>query len=81
MVIGGIIKENGLVPFYQRKLVPQKWKVPQKFEIYPVPSCKIRKKILAPTKKYVWVAGRVYTMENKDTNTNYQKVVRVGDKK
>ena len=28
----------------------------------------------------MWVGG-VYTMENKDTNTDYQKVVRVGDQK
>ena len=27
------------------------------------------------------VGGRVFTMENKDTNTDYQKVVRVGDQK
>ena len=25
--------------------------------------------------------GGVYAMENKDTNTDYQKVVRVGDQK
>ena len=81
LVIGGFMKENSLVPLYQRKLVPPKWKVPKKFEIYPAPSYKIREKILASTKTYVWVAWRVYTMENKDTNTNYQKVVRVGDKK
>ena len=29
---------------------------------------------------YLWV-GEVYTMENKDTNTDYQKFARVGDRK
>ena len=35
---------------------------------------------LPPQKKYLWVGG-VYTMENKDTNTKYEKLVRVGDQK
>ena len=36
------------------------------------------KKII-PHKKYLWVGGGVYIMENSDTDTDYQKVVRVGD--
>lgn len=38
-------------------------------------------KKLSPTKKYLWMSGGVYIMENKDKNTDYQKDVRVGDKK
>ena len=40
----------------------------------------MKKTFIPPQKKYLWVGG-VYTMENKDTNTDYQKVVRVGDQK
>ena len=32
------------------------------------------------SKTYLWVGG-VYAMENRDGNTDYQKVVRVGDQK
>ena len=44
---------------------------PKKFEVFPAPSDKIRKKIFSPHKKciYLWVGG-VYGMENKDTNTD-----------
>ena len=54
-------------------------KLPKKFEIFPPPSYKTQKK-KSPQKKYLWVGG-VHTMENKDTNTNYHKFVRVGDQK
>ena len=37
-----------------------------------------KKKKIVPTKKYLWVGG-VYTMEKKDTNTDYQKFIGVGD--
>ena len=37
---------------------------------------------LAATHEKVFLGGRgVYIVENKDTNTDYQKVVRVGDQK
>ena len=52
----------------KKKKVLPKQKVPKKFEIFPAPSYKTRKQKLAPQ----W---GVYTMENKDTNTDYEKVV------
>ena len=42
----------------------------------PAPSYKMQKIFSPNQKKYLWV-GVVYTMENKDTNTDYQKFVRV----
>ena len=48
--------------------------------MFLAPSYNIRKKILATTKK-IFLGGGVYTMENKDTNTEYQRIVRVGDQK
>ena len=38
------------------------------------------KKNSPPQKQYLWLGG-VYTIENKDTNTDYQKFVRVADQK
>ena len=56
-------------------------KFPKKSEIFPAPSYKTwAKKYLPPTKKYFRVGG-VYTMENKDANADYLKVVGVGDLK
>ena len=43
-------------------------------------ATRYEKNFLASHKKNVWVGGE-YTMENRDTNTNYQKVVRVWDQK
>ena len=69
-------------PLPKRILVPPTQKVPKKSELFPAPTYKIRKKILAPQKKYLWLGGgRVYTMENKDTKTDYQKLVRAEDQK
>ena len=42
----------------------------------PALSYKMQKIFSPNQKKYLWV-GVVYTMENKDTNTDYQKFVRV----
>ena len=60
---------------------PPKQKGPKKFEIFQAPSYKTRKKFLALHEKNICEWAGVYTMENKDTNTDYQKVVRVGDQK
>ena len=40
-----------------------------------------KKNFHPPPKKYLWVERGLYTMENKDANTDYQKVVRVGNQK
>ena len=40
----------------------------------------MKKNFIVYKKHYLWMGG-VHTMENKDTNTDYQKVVRVGDQK
>ena len=57
-------------------------KINKKFEIFTAPSYQIQKKISSHKKKHLLVLsrgrGREYTMENKDTNTNYQKVDGVG---
>ena len=67
-------------PLFQKEnLVPLIQKVPKKFEIFPAPNSKIRKKTLASTNK-LWLEG-VYITENTDANTNYQEVLRVGDQK
>ena len=49
-------------------------KIPKKFEIFPVPSYKTRKKNSPPQKNYFRV-GWVYIVKNKDNYTHYQKVV------
>ena len=67
------MEENDLLKF------PPIQKFPKKFQIFPAPRYKIWKKLLAPQKKYLWL--RVYTMENKDTKTEYQEVVTVGNQK
>ena len=36
---------------------------------------------ISPPQKNICGLGAVYTMENKDTNTDYQKFVRVGEQK
>ena len=48
-------------------------------EISNFPNSYPQENFLAPTKKYLRVVGGVYTMQTMDTNTEYQKVVRVGD--
>ena len=74
------MEENVLSPFPKMEIrsAPIQ-KVPKKFEIFPALSYKIQKKVLAPTKK-LYVGG-VYTTENKNTHTDYRKVVRLGDQK
>ena len=54
-------------------------KVPKKYEIFQAPNYNIRKKFLVPQKKFFWMW--VYGMENKNTKTDYQEVVRVGYQK
>ena len=81
MVIDGFMDENGLTPLSQkRKLVPPNTEGPMKFEILSSLSYKVTKNIFSFHKKNTcgWV---VYTMENKDKNTDYQTVVRVGVRK
>ena len=71
LIIDGVIEENGEAPspLPKRKLGSSNTEGSQK----------MRKKTLASTNK-LWLEG-VYIMQNKDTNTNYQKVLRVGDQK
>ena len=69
-------------PFRKRKLGPPNKESPHEFEIFSGASYKIRKKDLAPhKKKYLWVGGGVYTMKYNNTNTDYHKLVRLGDQK
>ena len=50
-------------------------------KFYPSIATKY-KTILSPSKKiFLGNGSTVYTMGNKDANTDYQKVVRVGDQK
>ena len=53
---------------------------PQEIWNFSSPKLQDTKKILASTNK-IFVVGGVYTMESKDTNTDYQKVFRVVDQK
>ena len=63
----------------KRKLGSPIQKVPKKFS---QPELQGTKKNFSPHKKiYLWMGGRVYTMENKDVNIDYQKVVGLGDQK
>ena len=82
LVIDGLslMKENGLASLSQKRRSPSpNTEAPQKIWIFPAPSYKTRKKISASEKKIICVYGGVYTIENKDTNTYYQKFVRVRD--
>ena len=65
--------------FPKKEIGPPIQKVPKIFEIFPAPDYKTQKN-KPLTKKNVWVGG-VYAMENKDTNTDYQKLVSLGDQK
>ena len=81
------MEENGHAPSLKKELKsPPIQKVLKKFEMFPAPSYKMRKKVLAATKNILknipWKIRKnkdTNTMQNKDTNTDYQKVVRVGD--
>ena len=81
LVIDGFKEENGLALLLGEKLGPPNTEAPQKIWIFPAPSYKTRKKISASEKKIICGYGGVYTIENKDTNTYYQKFVRVRDQK
>ena len=60
---------------------PQNRGSPRNLKFYPSIATKY-KTILSPSKKIFLGSGStVYTMGNKDANTDYQKVVRVGDQK
>ena len=60
-------------------LVPQNTQGTKKFKFSQPLAARYKKKF-SPTKKiYLWVG--VYTMENKNTKTDYHEVVRVGDQK
>ena len=76
------MEKNELASLPKRKLGPPNTEGPKKFKVLPVPSCKIRKNFW-PTQKTIFLSGLggVYTMENKNTNTEYQKVVRERDQK
>ena len=81
MLIDGFMEENGLAHLSQKwNSVPPIQKLSKKFEIFPASSYKTQKNTSSPQKNYLWVGG-AYTMENKDTNTDYKKFVRVGDQK
>ena len=53
----------------KRKLGPPIQKVPKKFEVFPALLQGTKKTFSPHKKKYLWMGGRAYTMENKDTNT------------
>ena len=67
-------------PLPKRILVPPIQRVSKKFEIFPAPSYKLQKIFLAQQKN-IFMGGGVYTMENKDSMTDYQEVVRVKEQK
>ena len=84
MVIDGFIEENGLVPSLKKEIrSPQYGRSPRSLKSSQSLATKHEKKIAPPppTKKHICGLGGVYNMENKDTNTDYQKFVRVGDQK
>ena len=83
LVIYGFMEENGLAPFPKKEIrSPQYRRSPRNLKSSQ-PLATRHKKKLAPHKKNIcgWGKGGVYTMENKDTNTEYQKFVRVLDQK
>ena len=65
------MEENGLAPSAKKEIrSPQNRRAPRNLTRQDK-----KKKIISPQKNICWV----YTMEKKDTNTDYQKVVWVGD--
>ena len=66
------------LPSPKRSQVRPIQKAPKKFEICQLLTIR-HEKHLAPTKRYLWVEGGVYTMQNMIANTDYKKVVMVGD--
>ena len=72
MVIDGFTEENGLAsPLPKWKLGPPntEGRILQDTE----------KNVPLTKEEYFWLGRGVYTMENKDKNTDYQNVVRVGN--
>ena len=78
LAIDGFKEKKTFLP--KRKLGPPNTKGPQEIWNFPSPLLQDKKKI-SPHKRNIcgWGGGRVYTMENKDTNTDCQKVSRVGN--
>ena len=67
LVTDGFMEENGLTPSPKKGIrSPQYRSSPRNLKF----SQPLRKKFLAPTKKYIFVVGGLYGMENKDTNTD-----------
>ena len=74
------MEENGLAPSAKKEIrSPQNRRAPRNLK-YSKPLATIHEIFSPPQKKYLWLGG-IYTIENKDTNTDYQKVVRVGNQK
>ena len=76
LVIDGFMDANCLAPLIEKgNWVPQKRISPQNLTFSQPLATRFEKVFWSTTKK-LWVR-EIYTMENKDTD--YQKVVRVGD--
>ena len=79
LVIDGFIEETGLASPLPKGIRSTQYRRPPRNLKFCQLLTTRHKKILAPTKRYLWVEGEVYTMQNMDTNTDYKKVITVGD--
>ena len=82
LVTDGFMEENGLAPpLPKRKLgSPQYRRSTRNSKSSQPLAARHEKNLAPPQKKNLWLGG-LYTMEDKDTNTDCQKFVRVGDQK
>ena len=83
LVIGGFMEENGIAPSTKKDIRSSQFRRSPRNLKSSQPLATRREKKLAPHPQQKKGSGYrgVYTMENKDTNTDYQKFVRAGDEK
>ena len=79
LVIDGFIEETGQASPLPKGVRSTLYRRPPKNLKFCQLLTTRHEKNLAPTKRYLWVEGGVHTMQNMDTNTDYKKVVMVGD--
>ena len=79
LVIGGFMEENGIAPSTKKDIRSSQFRRSPRNLKSSQPLATRREKKLAPHPQQKKGSGYrgVYTMENKDTNTDYQKFVRV----
>ena len=81
MIGHGFMEENGQTPSPKKDISsPQYRRFPRNLK-FSKPLATRSQKIFSPSKNIFMGGWGIYTMENKNTKTDYQEVVRVGDQK